>query len=422
VPTLRLKPKISSMLTSRGGAPLRTVDMCHDGRVPLAGQELLAIVVLAQWIGIGRIASQSALLGPLFQCVGIMLSDVLKWLVLTVWPLIAFTSSFTVLFREPYGSISDPTGSCDSDFDVDFEEWSSTLSTLMEVVLLSDVDLSCIRKSSIPELSWVLMATFLLVNVIMLVNLLIALMAKSFDNIFELQEKIFLYLFARQATMWQRYPAVPPPLNLLSVPYHIASLLVRLPRCCWACAASATERAVVKDGARARTAVTPASFTFPDKWAKKQSVDRVMDIANRFIAEHSSDVVREDRFKHELFTTLGRHFARVDLQMDAQNTHLQAQGNELRRRLDAMAATGAGAANGEPSTYYQVAGGAPQQALPAAVARARSWQVEQDSSHPQQALPAALARAHSWQVEQDSSWQVEEDKFRSEPECAADFL
>jgi hypothetical protein len=88
VPTLRLKPKISSMLTSRGGAPLRTVDMCHDGRVPLAGQELLAIVVLAQWIGIGRIASQSALLGPLFQCVGIMLSDVLKWLVLTVWPLI----------------------------------------------------------------------------------------------------------------------------------------------------------------------------------------------------------------------------------------------------------------------------------------------------------------------------------------------
>jgi hypothetical protein len=63
-------------------------DVCHDGRVPLAGQELLAIVVLSQWMKLGRIASQSALLGPLFQCVGIMLSDVLKWLVLTIWPLI----------------------------------------------------------------------------------------------------------------------------------------------------------------------------------------------------------------------------------------------------------------------------------------------------------------------------------------------
>jgi hypothetical protein len=128
---------------------------------------------------------------------------------------------------------------------------------------------------------------------VVLVNLLIALMAKSFDNIFELQEKIFLFLFARQATMWQRYPAVPPPLNLLSVPFHITSVLVSVPRCCWTCIATATQHG------RARTAVAPPVFAFPEKWAKEQSVDRLMDIANRFIAEHSSDVVREDRFKHE---------------------------------------------------------------------------------------------------------------------------
>jgi hypothetical protein len=53
-------------------------------------------VVLAHWIKLARIASHSAALGPLFQCVGVMLFDIAKWLVLTTWPLIAFTSSFTV--------------------------------------------------------------------------------------------------------------------------------------------------------------------------------------------------------------------------------------------------------------------------------------------------------------------------------------
>ena len=52
---------------------------CDDGRVPLAGQEILAILVLLRWIVMGRLANQSSALGPLFQCVITMLSDTLKW-------------------------------------------------------------------------------------------------------------------------------------------------------------------------------------------------------------------------------------------------------------------------------------------------------------------------------------------------------
>jgi hypothetical protein len=103
-------------------------DKCQDGRVPLAAQEMLAIVVLAQWIKLGRVASQSSTLGPLFQCVGVFSADIGKWIILTTWPLVvrqlalntcsltnpirgltcarvvhtqAFTSCFNVLFREP---------------------------------------------------------------------------------------------------------------------------------------------------------------------------------------------------------------------------------------------------------------------------------------------------------------------------------
>jgi len=311
-------------------------DHCLDGRVPLAGQELLAVVVLAQWIKLGRIASQSALLGPLFQCVGIMLADVFKWMVLTTWPLIAFTSCFTVLFREPYGSIA---SSCTKDYDTLFEDWGSTFIILMESILLGDAAFECVRKSSMPEITWVLMAAFLLTTVIMLVNLLIAMMSKSFDTIFELQDKIYLYLFARQASLWQVYPSVPPPLNLLSIPFELLSAL----RCCLSAPMSRTAGQSGKRAAsfqRARSSVLPTGFTFPEKWIEEQSVERLKAITNRFIAEHSSDVVREDRFKHELFTHLGRHFTRVDWQLSAKvndvRQHISTESNDLRKRLDTL--------------------------------------------------------------------------------------
>jgi hypothetical protein len=115
--------------------------------------------------------------------------------------------------------------------------------------------------------------------------------AKSFDNIFELQEKIYLFLFARQASLWQRYPAAPPPLNLLSVPFHLVSMPLSM--------CQAVARRGGQFSRRRISEELPPAFAFPEKWLKRQSVHRLSGIANGFIADHSSDVVREDRFKHE---------------------------------------------------------------------------------------------------------------------------
>jgi hypothetical protein len=140
------------------------------------------------------------MLGPLFQCMGIMTADIGKWAVLTLWPLLAFSSCFTVLFREPClralaptrddrpsvlmfceraplwtdGTNADMAGCKDSDFDVDLETWPDTARFLLEVVLTGDVDLGCARTSSMTDMAWILMMAYLLINVIMLVNLLIA--------------------------------------------------------------------------------------------------------------------------------------------------------------------------------------------------------------------------------------------------------
>ena len=52
---------------------------------------------------------------------------------------------------------------------------------------------------------------------------LIAMMAKTFDNVWEAQETNYIYLFAQTVAEWQAQPLVPPPINLLSLPYEIVA-------------------------------------------------------------------------------------------------------------------------------------------------------------------------------------------------------
>lgn len=115
---------------------------------------------------------------------------------------------------------------------------------------------------------------------------------------FELQEQAYLFLFSRQASLWQLYPPVPPPLNLFSLPYLLVSSLVNLPfRLVAGCRALCM---CYRDGSsafrhnRARTeepAAPPPSIQFPAKWLQTQSVERLAEIAEGFIAEHTSDIV-----------------------------------------------------------------------------------------------------------------------------------
>jgi len=181
-----------------------------------------------------------------------------------------------------------------------------------------------------------------LINVIMLINLLIALMAKSFDNMFELQEQIFLFLFARQSSLWQRYPAVPPPLNLLSLPFYATNALIKVPNLVASLLRPSSTPSRIDSDAHSPT------FTFPTAWAEEQTVDRIAAIAAQFVQEHSPEVLREDRFKHELFTQLGRHFAHADSQasknvvltQEKLRTLLQQGEAAERRKMPLTAVTG----------------------------------------------------------------------------------
>ena len=52
-------------------------------------------------------------------------------------------------------------------------------------------------------------------------NMLIAMMARTFDNVFDAQELNYQFLLAQTVLTWRTQPTMPPPFNVLRIPYHI---------------------------------------------------------------------------------------------------------------------------------------------------------------------------------------------------------
>ena len=56
---------------------------------------------------------------------------------------------------------------------------------------------------------------------VLLFNMLIAMMAKTFDHVWEQQELNYQFMLAQTVLTWRAQPTTPPPLNLLAIPYIV---------------------------------------------------------------------------------------------------------------------------------------------------------------------------------------------------------
>jgi len=138
--------------------------------------------------------------------------------------LVAFSSGFHALFKDPAGKsdhalLTGPLFSC-QDYDLLYESWLMGATWLFETMLAGAGDTHCYRASSQPVIGTLLSYAFMLNAVIMLVNFLIATMAKTIDN-YHGSSSHYLFVRARTTSIEMRsWPAL-PPLNLLSLPYQL---------------------------------------------------------------------------------------------------------------------------------------------------------------------------------------------------------
>eukprot|EP00966_Prymnesium_polylepis_P041780 970105-Prymnesium_polylepis.1 len=214
-----------------GDASMMPPGCTSDSIVPLAGRELLSLAVLMNWIKLTRLLRLHNKFGPLMLMVMRMIVDLFTWLIIAIIPILAFTFALHTLYRDPYSYENRAGEDDDCAFmvpDTTFESSGDGFIFLIEAMLSADGKYRCFRESSQPIWGTGYMMLFTLLTVIMLVNMLIALMAKTFDNVFEKQEMHFLYLKVRTIDCWMRYADMPPPLNALSIPYVLLLNLTAL--------------------------------------------------------------------------------------------------------------------------------------------------------------------------------------------------
>ena len=108
--------------------------------------------------------------------------------------------------------------------------YTEILFVLFNSAFTGDTHIECLLHLVHPGLAWFawfLTFTFLIITLVLLLNMLIAMMAKTFDNVWEASQAEAQYLFARLVFYQAQRAPEPPPLNTLRAPSLLASWMLR---------------------------------------------------------------------------------------------------------------------------------------------------------------------------------------------------
>lgn len=244
---------------------------------------LWSIAAVLAWLRLLRVLTLDDALGPVvIMCVK-MIGDVGKLVVLIFFVLCALTSGTYIVFENAHWFISAaaevnatalpplPPGAPPSPpaielllgggrrgraggagsqvdaacidfyaFSGDWHHWGWTFFVMWNAAFTEEHYTSCVMQS-LPEMFWLVWAysfLFSLATAVLLLNMLIAMMGKTIDNVWEASSTHAQFLFARLTMNQLQQPPEPPPLNVLRLPTYVLALLTEglqsaLPRNAW---------------------------------------------------------------------------------------------------------------------------------------------------------------------------------------------
>merc|ERR1712232_246870 len=94
---------------------------------------------------------------------------------------------------------------------------------------------SCMRASSGGSFALLITYIYAFLVGVLLVNMLIAIMAKTVDEMYESVLMVYAEASAKMVLAYDSTPMVPPPINLLSIPYYILVAMRRAACCKYRC-------------------------------------------------------------------------------------------------------------------------------------------------------------------------------------------
>lgn len=247
-----LGPALDGVLDYLAHSILPIIHLVRAVQLEVWHQNLAALALLLMWLRQLRLLSLMSpdVMAPLVLMVLAMLKDVTKFVTILIPVLLGFVAAITKLYAGE-ASKGGYSAECQDSIEA-LNSFGSTLQIFFEGALLGDAPLlECIHDSSHPFAGLTLMYAFLILTVLLLLNMIIAMMGKTFDSVWDSAQEQSSMQFARSVFGWELEKSMPAPLNILVLPLKLLlmkrQLLVTIVRAIFKLFASDTSEAIKEE-------------------------------------------------------------------------------------------------------------------------------------------------------------------------------
>jgi len=258
---------------------------------------MLSVATLFLTLRLMKLWNLSETLGPYLQMLFKMLTDLAKLMSLGLPIIAAHAFAMHVLFK----AYADEVEGCATPGDPGAQEDAESIfreNTFMGFAVMleqltagTDSNIECLRASGAGWSAWVIQLSFSLIMIVLLLNVIIAAMAKTFDLIYESLDLTAMLVRAKLIQNATSLNVAPPPLNLLGYPARIVWAIVNLvvfPYCMPSYKKLEDEEDL---------ALTFREPTKEERIRSKKEYLQLKASAEEFVEEHRAEADAEEKFR-----------------------------------------------------------------------------------------------------------------------------
>ena len=319
----------------------------------------------AAWLRLLRLLALSHSLGPLTLMFIRMLTDVTQLLIIELFVFLAMGAAVYVLFRSAdrgndadnlevlRAVASDPLDSCNSELtfqgELPYRSFEALFFAFANGAIDGDGYTACLMREhkDMWALAWLYAWLFKIVTAVLLLNMLIAMMSKTFDSIWEASAMNHKFLFTRLVFNQLHRQFEPPPLNLLRIPLVFVDGLIHaflrfIPRSALTAFLTRISAVLGKglftgysvldaehfddslDSSGRFVGITVEGRNSWEAWKAASSEEAFREKLEAFVAHHADDVAQEDRWRSKMMRRVAVRFDSLSQQIADQQRLFEA--------------------------------------------------------------------------------------------------
>ena len=330
---LGLLAYVVSIMAMALRVPLSMAINDHPDDVAAKARDFTAAAVALVVLRHMRLLYLYSSIGPLVLMIFRVMADLAKFITIAIVVLVAFTGALFTLFRG-----GDAPVCADSHHELD--DFRSVFVMLLEFSVNSEADFSCVANSHDSFMGQTILISFMVLMCLLLMNMLIAMMAKTYDDVREAQEANFMFLCVDRVIKAEDAEPVPPPLNLFSAPFWLirscAALFVgRFDVCTVCCASSAARMRLPTVSVFVRKeSGSDQTLGWLDAFKEDNTAEATALEVLSYTVFHEDEVVEEGKWR----TRFAQKLSRTRMDLENVITPLEQQFAAVRETLDSIRA------------------------------------------------------------------------------------